>query len=470
MRESIFWGASRRLLALLLGAALALGLASVLGAQKALAADDAYTLTYSVDNGAEGTIDGKIDNYKLGTGITVEVPLSSQETLTEVTSTDNNVTVASYKRNADSVTVNFTVEGEVSWHGCIVCKGDHVGGGVARWVFVSCTKNTPEIPLESVTIEPTSATLVVGQKLQLKTSVTPVDATHPDLNGFDGYDKSIIDVDGSGLVEAVGEGTTTVTVKSQYYPEKTATCKITVYEPVESVSISKTAATLNVGETLQLNAIVTPEGASQAVDWDSGDKSVAEVDGLGKVKAVAPGTATITVKSMSDTSKTATCTVTVNEAVEPDEKGTYTATAGDGSTWTKNSGKELSFTFNRTESPETTYKRFSGIKVDGKDVDYDNYTATEGSVNIALKASYLETLSVGDHTLTAVFEDGSADAKFTVKAVAAASSAKSTAAKTGDTAPVALLASCAALSAALLAVLVAARTRRSLHASKHVRR
>lgn len=448
----------------MLGAALALGLASVLGAQKALAADDTYTLELK-----GGTTVIETDpSYKLNTTKQFQPTEDAPSGTKSVNVTATGCVTAKASLEGSKVTISYSANSDGAGSIEVSCSNEQ-GGKVGGWYFtVNCTKN--DIPVESVAIEPTSATLVVGQKLQLKTSVTPVDATHPDLSGFDGYDESIIHVDGSGLVEAVGEGTTTVTVKSQYYQEKTATCTITVYEPVKSVSISKTAATLNVGETLQLNAIVTPEGASEEVDWDSSDNSVAEVDSLGKVKAVAPGTATITVKSMSDTSKTATCTVTVNEAVEPDEKGTYTATAGSGSAWTKGSGKELSFTFNRTESPETTYKRFSGIKVDGKDVDYDNYTATEGSVNIALKASYLETLSVGDHTLTAVFEDGSADAKFTVKAVAAASSAKSTAAKTGDTAPVALLASCAALSAALLAVLVAARTRRSLHASKHVRR
>jgi hypothetical protein len=38
----------------------------------------------------------------------------------------------------------------------------------------------------------------------------------------------------------------------------------------------------------------------------------------------------------------------------------------------------------------------------------------EGSVIITLKALYLETLSVGEHTLTAEFEDGTATTTFKV--------------------------------------------------------
>ncbi|MBR0420316.1 MAG: hypothetical protein IJI66_14235, partial [Erysipelotrichaceae bacterium] len=44
--------------------------------------------------------------------------------------------------------------------------------------------------------------------------------------------------------------------------------------------------------------------------------------------------------------------------------------------------------------------------VDGKKLTKDeDYTAAAGSVEITLKASYLQTLSVGEHTLTAMFDD-----------------------------------------------------------------
>ena len=45
-----------------------------------------------------------------------------------------------------------------------------------------------------------------------------------------------------------------------------------------------------------------------------------------------------------------------------------------------------------------------------------NWTKTKGSVIVELQASYLETLSVGKHSLTACFDDGNdATAEFTVK-------------------------------------------------------
>ena len=61
----------------------------------------------------------------------------------------------------------------------------------------------------------------------------------------------------------------------------------------------------------QLTAAVTPLNASNpAVTWTTSDPGVATVDANGKVKAVAAGTATVTVKSV-DGNFTDTCTVTV---------------------------------------------------------------------------------------------------------------------------------------------------------------
>lgn len=87
----------------------------------------------------------------------------------------------------------------------------------------------------------------------------------------------------------------------------------------------------------------------------------------------------------------------------------YKLIKGDGSTWTKESGKELSFTANGA------YSKFASLEIDGKTVDAANYTAASGSTVITLKASYLETLSVGKHTISVKYPDGAANGTFTVE-------------------------------------------------------
>ncbi|NLI24571.1 MAG: T9SS type A sorting domain-containing protein [Bacteroidales bacterium] len=80
---------------------------------------------------------------------------------------------------------------------------------------------------------------------------------------------------------------------------------------VESVALNKTTLELAVGAEEYLEAIITPANASnQNVTWESSNTAVATVNSLGKVVAVAPGTATITVTT-EDGAKTATCEVTV---------------------------------------------------------------------------------------------------------------------------------------------------------------
>ena len=80
---------------------------------------------------------------------------------------------------------------------------------------------------------------------------------------------------------------------------------------VTALTLSATTANLSVGETLQLTASVTPADAK--VTFTTDNAVVATVCEKGVVKAIAPGTATITAQAGD---KKATCTVTVVHAKE----------------------------------------------------------------------------------------------------------------------------------------------------------
>lgn len=90
----------------------------------------------------------------------------------------------------------------------------------------------------------------------------------------------------------------------------------------------------------------------------------------------------------------------------------YRIVEGDGSKWEKGTDTGLSFTANGA------YAKFTGIEVDGRAVNQADYTAASGSTKIALKPEYLETLSVGKHTLTVQYTDGAASCGFEVCASA----------------------------------------------------
>ncbi|MNW17250.1 Bacterial Ig-like domain (group 2) [compost metagenome] len=62
---------------------------------------------------------------------------------------------------------------------------------------------------------------------------------------------------------------------------------------------------------MDLEAEVTPIGASQTVTWSTSDATKATVSETGLVTGVAVGSATITATSVADPTKIDTCAVTV---------------------------------------------------------------------------------------------------------------------------------------------------------------
>lgn len=61
------------------------------------------------------------------------------------------------------------------------------------------------------------------------------------------------------------------------------------------------------------------------------------------------------------------------------------------------------------------FSKFTGVKVDNTLIDEKNYTAVSGSTIVSLKADYLNTLSVGAHTIAIVYTDGECSTNFEVK-------------------------------------------------------
>ncbi len=109
----------------------------------------------------------------------------------------------------------------------------------------------------------------------------------------------------------------------------------------------------------------------------------------------------------TDTSNTAVLTVTENTTPAPGSVD-YEILDGANTSWEQNSDGSLSIRGSGAIS------KFVGVKVDGNLVDVRNYTVKEGSTIVTLKADYLNTLSVGNHTFEIIWTDGTASTRFTV--------------------------------------------------------
>ena len=169
--------------------------------------------------------------------------------------------------------------------------------------------------------------------------------------------------------------------------------------PAESVHVTRqgvpvSGLTLFQGESAQLYAAVAPETAPRTVRWESGDKTVASVDG-GLVTAGTPGDTTLTVSSGADPDVKTTLEVHVtgdftlmvgDEAYEPG--GAYAVTAGE---------HPLALNVDADRLPHVTSSDIHVARVrDGKLVAGEPGTA---------RLSYTVAGQVREFTLTVVPED-----------------------------------------------------------------
>ena len=170
---------------------------------------------------------------------------------------------------------------------------------------------------------------------------------------------------------------------------------------VTGVSINKTSVTLLEGNTETVTATVSPEDASdKGVTWKSSDPSVATVDSSGKITAVAPGEAVITVTT-KDGEKTATVkiVVTMNEFTAQRAVLKQIYDALDGDNWTHKDGWN-------TDAP---LNEWYGLEVDDDDYVVGINLASNnlaGQLPDAIAdLTYLESLVLSDNGITGMIPE-----------------------------------------------------------------
>lgn len=176
----------------------------------------------------------------------------------------------------------------------------------------TCEIEVEPILASSVSLSETSKTIKIGDSFTLTATVSPYNTTNKTIQ-WSSSNTSVASVD-NGVVQTKNVGTTTIEVKTTDGSNITATCEVTV-EPilVTSISLTETSMTLNVGEHFALSTTILPNNAtSKDVSWSSSNNNVATVSN-GVVTAIAPGSATITVKTADGSNKSASCIVAVSK-------------------------------------------------------------------------------------------------------------------------------------------------------------
>lgn len=234
---------------------------------------------------------------------------------------------------------------------------------------------------------------------------------------------------------------------------------------VTSVTVTGASDITTKGGTVQLGATIAPADATDhTVTWsiESGS-AVATIDQTGKVTAKADGTVTVraTANDASGVYDEATITVSNQTDPVPSDPDSWFERSD---TYTKKTNVSLVFVADKD------FVLYDSAKVDGTTVSSPSIEVTQSSTKATLVPAYLDTLSVGAHTIELVFTDGtSASGTFQIKAAVPVDTDKGTVAKTGDGSPILLLTLIALVGALVVFAVPRLRNNRKVTGSRHRR-
>jgi uncharacterized protein YjdB len=273
---------------------------------------------------AVATVDG---NFTATCNVTVNVPVSSVDidvpaVVPVVLNKDATYQIQYQVNPADASNPNVTWSTSSSSIATVSATGLVTGKAVGNATITVTTADGAKtdslafkvvIPVTGVTLNSASGTINKGNTVTLTATVAPSNATDKTVVWVSS-DEAIATVDSNGKVTGVANGSTTITVVTND-SGKMANYTVTVNVPVTGVTLDSTSFTVNNGDSRTLVATVAPSDASNSnVNWTTSNASIATVSN-GVVTGVGKGTATITATSAADTSKKATCSVTVNVPV-----------------------------------------------------------------------------------------------------------------------------------------------------------
>ncbi len=165
---------------------------------------------------------------------------------------------------------------------------------------VAVTVRVP--PVSTVTLNESKVALLLGETTRLEATVKDSDGNTLEkrIVTWSSSNTNVATVDQQGKVTTATLGKSVITATSE---GKKASAEVSVVPPttVQSVTVSPSSADLMLGDEQQFSATVRDgDGrvmAGKAVTWQSSNAGIASVSSNGQVRAIAPGSATITATS-----------------------------------------------------------------------------------------------------------------------------------------------------------------------------
>ena len=258
------------------------------------------TCTVTVLRNASGiTLDVK--DLKLNVGETYQL----EALLNPADSTDTILYESSNKKIAEvSAGGKITAKGKGS---CVIFA--RTDGGSSAYCNVTVSQQ-----VTGLTVSPDSASIEVGEVLELTATITPGNASDKEVT-WTSDDPSICTVNEDGEIKGIKGGATLIKCVSED-GDLMAYSMITVIEKVTTITLPETAE-VGVGKKLKLTAIVSGDTASnKKLKWKSSKKSVCTVSKSGTITGKKAGKARIWAKATDGSGVKASCVVRVIKATE----------------------------------------------------------------------------------------------------------------------------------------------------------
>ena len=175
------------------------------------------------------------------------------------------------------------------------------------------SREPEEIDVTGVELDNKSVILDLNGKNTIQLNATPIpnNANKNTKMKWTSKKKTVATVTQDGMVTGKTVGNSTIMAASKN--GKSAECLVVCQAKITGITVNPVTALIQIGETTQLTATITPNTVTEKITWKSSNTDVAKVNRNGLVTGVGNGRITITAQNPAGTIK-ATCTVTVGNA------------------------------------------------------------------------------------------------------------------------------------------------------------
>ena len=195
----------------------------------------------------------------------------------------------------------------------------------AALLFAAC-KNDPEsenppapktVHVQDISIKNpiNPVSLVKGTTYQVEAAVLPKNADNKKIS-YTSSNKTLVSVNANGLISALNVGTATITLKAENISKTINVTVTSAYINVASIAVASGDENVSIvkGGTHKLSASVKPENVTdKTLTYSSDREDIASVDTNGLISAKKVGTASVTIHTANNITKTISVTVTEAE-------------------------------------------------------------------------------------------------------------------------------------------------------------